>query len=324
MDGMDIMAGVQLDEYGMLAPPPPPTPPYAMSESSAESDSSLTELLRHSQATRDSIEGPYDEGELLNFEYPHRAQDAERLPMEGDVKRPARETRREIELKIRRHEEERARREKGVNRNLFMIRRTDMYRMYRPKMENLPKSVLVLPPPLAGQKDSRARRCYSYNRFRELPPLKGPETEKKRAPPPPVASEASRRMPPGGMRPREDAAPIRPATPAEWTSVGVSVVDAASADELRRREQARASRARGQAERDRAAAEMAAKASGIGEFGLQPDFRRLATLHDFAKRCKASEEQTAEDIDAALDMPLAALGIEADMHRPWQGLWNRG
>merc|ERR1719375_1049378 len=176
---MDSMAGVQLDEYGMLAPPPPPTPPYAMSESSAESDSELTDLLRHSQATRDSIEGPYDEGELLNFEYPHRAQDPERLPMEGDSKRPARETRKEIEQKIRRHEEERARREKGVNKNLFMIRRTDMYRMYRPKMENLPKSVLVLPPPLPGQKDARARKVYKYDRFRELPPLQGPTGEKK-------------------------------------------------------------------------------------------------------------------------------------------------
>merc|ERR1719379_694092 len=194
LDSMDTMAGVHLDEYGMLAPPPPPTPPYAMSESSAESDSSLTDLLRHSQATRDSIEGPYDEGELLNFEYPHRAQAMERLPMEGDVKRPARETRKEIEQKIRRHEEKRARREKGVNKNLFMIRRTDMYRMYRPKVENLPKSYLVLPPPLPGQKDGRADRIYNYNRFRDLPPLKegGPGPGAKKRPPPP-ASETNRR-----------------------------------------------------------------------------------------------------------------------------------
>ena len=100
----------------------------------------------------------------------------------------ARETRKEIELKIRRHEEERAKLEKGVNKNLFMIRRTDMYRMYRPKMASLPKSHLVLPPPLPGQKDDRARKVYSYNRFRELPPLEGPgpgAEPKRREPPPP-------------------------------------------------------------------------------------------------------------------------------------------
>merc|ERR1719298_83892 len=110
------MAGGQIDEYGMLAPPPPPTPPYAMSESSAESDSSLTELLRHSEATRDSIEGPYDEGELLNFEYPHRPREQERLSMEGQLKKGARETRKEIELKIQRSRR-RSRRRRRVPRS---------------------------------------------------------------------------------------------------------------------------------------------------------------------------------------------------------------
>jgi hypothetical protein len=311
LDGLDPMVGVQLDEFGMLAPPPPPTPPYGMSDSEAESDSSVTDLLRHSEATRESVEGPYDEGELLNFEYPHSRHVPEGIRGEGDARQPRRETRAEIEERIRQQEEERARMEKGVNRNLFMIRRTDMYRMYRPKMDVLPKSIVLLPPPLPGQKDKRSRRM-----LKELPPLKGPGAERKAAPPPPPEARA---------RPAQGAQ--RPQTPLGAESYSVSVVDHEQAERIRQKEnmKLRAEMMHREAEakrlaalaRDKEARKMAAGMSvGVGQFLLQPDFTRLATLSDMAKQCKTSGVQ-----DTVLDMPIAALASKANMRRAWEGIW---
>jgi hypothetical protein len=183
-----------------------------------------------------------------------------------------------------------------------------MYRMYRPKMDALPKSIVLLPPPLPGQKDKRSRRM-----LKELPPLKGPGAKKTAAPPPPP-----------DLQTRQPQGALRPVTP---LLESVSVVDQEQAERIRRKEQMklRAEMMQREAEakklaalqRDKEARKMAAGMSvGVGQFMLQPDFTRLATLSDLAKQCTPGVVH-----DTELDMPLAKLAAKANMRRPWEGIW---
>merc|ERR550537_277747 len=123
---MDRMDGVEITEDGMLAPPPPPTPPYAMSESSAGTDD-LDTVLQQSKATREGINviDPYGEDELRKMPYPHTTNIAERLRQEGvQYRRDGQPSRFEVTSRIREQEKMLAMREKGVNKDIFMIRRT--------------------------------------------------------------------------------------------------------------------------------------------------------------------------------------------------------
>lgn len=292
----------------MLAPPPPPTPPYAMSESSAQTGPDLDELLAKAQAARANIMGPYGEGELRNLPYPYSSNAADGLPHEASqFRRDARPTRREVEARIREQERMLANRETGANKELFMIRRTKLYRLYHGSLANLPQHFQHRPPPLPGQKDTRGKKI-----LKELPPLRG--VRPKDLPPPP---------PPGPGGPPHVAFE-RPATPV--------LIDYAEAERLRRAEEARLRQeavrqeVAAQHARDVVARDLVTGMRGVQQFhGLAPDFSRLAVLQDLARR--ANTATPADMLDDSLDLTVHQLASKAKavgLHRPWDGIWRVG
>lgn len=283
----------------MLAPPPPPTPPYAMSESSAMTSSDLDDAIRRSKTVRGQIQGPYAEGELLNLPYPYHSNDPDGIPHEALQWRKPGPTRAEVERRIREQEKLLAMREKGVNKDLFMIRRTKLYRLYHGSLANLPASYAHRPPPLPGQKDTRGKRL-----LKELPPLKG--VPPKQMPPPPPA-------PPPGPQVRIE----RPETPVRGEGV-----DLAEAERLRRAEALRLQQERAEAyERAEYARDLVTGMRGVGQFALQPDFSRLAVLQDLARRCST---QGADLLDDTLELTVNQLAIKAkdEPCKPWEGVWR--
>lgn len=166
--------------------------------------------------------------------------------------------------------------------------------MYHGSLQHLPKDYKHRPPPLPGQKDTRKRAP------RELPPLRGPAKQAGVPPPPAAQVEAAMRL------------VERPETPRQ--------VDLAEAERLRRAEAARIEAMRYEAyERESYARDLVTGMRGVGQFALQPDFSRLATLQDLARRCNPGADVLN---DEELELTVEELGRQGSWRKPWESVWR--